>query len=265
MRTKEEIREEYRKKIIEYAQKKDDEYNTRPDGTTRDRSTSVTVTDMCVWTTYCPRQIFYDKTARRPPLPESLMRFQIGNVVHDIPLWDNEDELKNGYEQGFEWDGIKCRMDEIHYKDGIIIDKKTVASLPLKVKPYVERQLNIYKLIAEENSKRPIKINQLFVINIAVVNGKIQVQEVPIWPREQTLDFINKTRNEIIMHVKNGIPPEVTYGSKGWMCDSCQYIDFCKIDKSFVREDFKENKEEKEEINKNENKSQVKISVKKGK
>ena len=64
-------------------------------------------------------------------------------------------------------------MDEIHFKDGIIIDKKTVSALPVKVKPYVERQLNIYKLIAEENKARPIKINQLFAINIAVINGKI--------------------------------------------------------------------------------------------
>lgn len=260
MKTSEEIREEYRNKVTEYAQKKDDEYSTRSDGTKRDRSANVSVTDMCVWTTYCPKQVFYDKTARRPPLPESSMRFQIGNAVHDIPLWDHEDEYKNGYEQGFEWDGIKCRMDEIHYKDGIIIDKKTVSSLPVKVKPYVERQLNVYKLIAEENKRRPTKINQLFAINIAVVNGKIQVQEVPIWSREETIEFINKTRDEIRMHVNQGIPPEIIYGSKGWICDSCQYTDLCKVNKSFIKEELNDVKEVKKEEQK-----QVKVTVKKGK
>ena len=28
-----------------------------------------------------------------------------------------------------------------------------------------------------------------------------QVQEVPIWSREETIEFINKTRDEIRMHV----------------------------------------------------------------
>lgn len=256
MRTAEEIREEYRRKVSEYAQKKEDEYSTRSDGTKRDRSAGVTVTDMCVWTTYCPKQVFYDKTARRPPLPEALMRFQIGHAVHEIPLWQSDDKELDGFEQGFEWDGIKCRMDEINFKDGIIIDKKTVSSLPLKVKPYVERQLNIYKLIAEENSKRPVKINQLFAINIAVINGKIQTQEVPIWTRNETIDFIENTRAEIMRHVREGIPPNVEYGSKGWMCESCQYTDICQNNKPI---------EIKKEEPKNDEVVGIKVSAKKRK
>jgi CRISPR/Cas system-associated exonuclease Cas4 (RecB family) len=90
--------------------------------------------------------------------------------------------------------------------------------------------LNVYKVIAEENKEKPTKINQLFVINIGVMNGAMEVQEVPIWPSKETKLFIENTVKEINNHVENKIPPNVDYKSKGWMCDQCQYTDLCKRD-----------------------------------
>jgi CRISPR/Cas system-associated exonuclease Cas4 (RecB family) len=224
MKTRDDIRNEFIKKVTEYSQKKEDERSLYPDGTKKDKSMSVNVTDICAWSTYCPKQVYYNKTAKRPVLPEALMRFQVGHSVHEFPVWDD------GNEQSFEWEGMRCRMDDIHFKDGIIIDKKTVSSLPRAVKPYVEKQLNIYKIIAEENKERPIKINQLFVINVAVVNGEIQVLDVPIWDRDTTLNFINTIRQEINYHVSNKYVPDILYKSKGWICDNCQYQDICMKD-----------------------------------
>jgi hypothetical protein len=224
MKTTEDIRNEYIKKVTEYSYKKEEESKVNKDGSPRDRSKDIYVTDICGWDIYCPKQVYYNKTAKKPALPEALMRFTIGHTVHEIPLWED------GYEQGFEWEGIKCRMDEIHFKDGIIVDKKTVASIPRQVKPYVERQLNIYKVIAEDNKERPTKINQLFVINVAVINGEIQVQEVPVWAKDKTLNFINTIRQEIDYHVSNKYVPDVLYKSKGWICDGCQYQDMCMKD-----------------------------------
>lgn len=230
MKTEEQIRNEYIKKVTEFSQKQDDKYKAAvlaKGGTMEEKSKSVTVTDICAWDTYCPKKVYFDKTAKRPATPESLIRMTIGNVVHEIPLWNNDDPELDGFEQSFYWNGIRCRMDEIDVIDGIIIDKKTVPALSIKPKEYVTKQLNIYRVIAEDNKERPIKINQLFVINLVVINGKIQVLEVPMWDKEETLKYIERVRSDIKRSVETRTPPDVACGSKGWMCDGCQYVDLC--------------------------------------
>jgi len=228
MKTTEQIREEYIKKVSKFSEAKEAARRVDADGNVRDRSKDLYVTDICAWDSYCSKKIYYDKTSKRPPMPETMMRLTIGNVVHEIPLWD--DEELNGHEQAFTWNGLRCRMDEISFKDGIIVDKKTVASMPRSPKEYVTKQLNVYKVMAEENAERPTKIHQLFAINIGVINGHIEVQEIPIWRPEETKAFIDKTSKEIIYRIENKLPPNVVYKSKGWMCDQCQYTDLCSKD-----------------------------------
>jgi hypothetical protein len=229
MKTEEDIRNEYVKKLTEFAILQAEKHEAGRSG--RDPTKiSVNVTDICAWDTYCPKQTYYNKVVKRPPLPEALIRFTIGNVAHELPLWDNEDPALNGHEQAFNWNGIRCRMDEIDIENGIILDKKTVPALSIKPKDYVVKQLNIYKVIAENNEERPIKINQLFVINLVTVNGKIQVLEVPIWDTQETIKYIERIRKEILESVETRNPPKIECGSKSWMCDSCQYTDLCKRD-----------------------------------
>jgi CRISPR/Cas system-associated exonuclease Cas4 (RecB family) len=226
MKTTQEIKDEYVKKVITFSQAKEAARLVDADGNAKDRSKDIYVTDLAAWDSYCSKKIYYDKVAKRSPPPEAVIRMTIGHVVHEIPLWDLEQD--NGHEQGFTWNGIRCRMDEINFKEGIIVDKKTVPSLPSRPKDYVVKQLNIYKLIAEENAERPTKIHQLFVINMAVINGHINVLEVPIWSKEETKDFIDRTVKELKYHVDNFLPPNVGYNTKGWLCDSCQYTDLCR-------------------------------------
>jgi len=240
MRTTEEIKQEFVKKLIKYALDKEEKSNVGRDGKPRDRSKEISVTDICSWDTYCPRQTYYNKVAKRPPLPEALVRFQVGHSVHEFPLWDEEES--NGNEQSFELDGLRCRMDEINFKEGIIVDKKSVPSLPRSAKPYVTKQLNIYRVIAEDNKERPTKIHQLFVLNISSVNGEIQCLDVPLWTKQETYAFINGITNAIKYHVDNKIAPNAMYGSKGWVCEKCQYADLCMRDKS---QDIEEPEEEK--------------------
>lgn len=230
MRTEEDIREEYIKKLTVFSEEQDEQRKYSSNGELRDKTKTVNVTEICVWDTYCPKQVYYDKTDRRPAKPEALVRFTLGNVAHEIPLWDSKIPEENGHEQAFSWNGLRCRMDEINFKEGIIVDKKTTPALSVKAKPYVTKQLNIYKVIAENNTERPTKINQLFVINLVVVNGKIQVLEVPIWETRETIEFIERVRNEILTSVQNRIVPAVEYGSKAWMCENCQYTDVCARD-----------------------------------
>jgi len=230
MKTTEEIKNEYIKKVVAFSNAKEEARNKEVDanGVLKDRTNDIYVTDICAWDTYCSKKIYYDKTIKKAPPPEAVIRFTIGHVVHEIPLWEGETD--NGHEQAFTWQGIRCRMDEINFKEGIIVDKKTVASLPRSPKDYVVKQLNVYKIIAEENTERPTKINQLFVINMAVINGYIDVQEVPIWRPEDTKQFIERIMKEIRYHVDNKLPPNIMYKSKGWLCDSCQYCSECQKD-----------------------------------
>jgi CRISPR/Cas system-associated exonuclease Cas4 (RecB family) len=228
MKTSEQIKNEYIKKVIEFSEAKEAARRVDADGNVKDRSGDIYATDICAWDSYCAKKIYYDKVSKRPPPPEAVIRFTIGHVVHEIPLWEGEEE--NGHEQAFIWNGLKCRMDEINFKEGIIVDKKTVASIPRVPKDYVIKQLNVYKLIAEENTDRPTKINQLFAINMAVINGFIDVQEIPIWRAEDTKAFIDRMMKEIKYRIENKIPPDVPYKSKGWMCDQCQYTDLCMKD-----------------------------------
>ncbi|MEI6297467.1 MAG: Dna2/Cas4 domain-containing protein [bacterium] len=230
MKTEEQIRQEYVKKVTERSYQQDEARTKGENGEIKDRSKDIYVTDICVWNCYCPKQVYYNKVCKRPALPEALIRFTIGHVVHEIPLWDNEDPKLNGHEQAFTWNGIRCRMDEITFEEGIIVDKKTVASIPRSPKEYVTQQLNIYKIIAEENTERPTKINQLFVINLAVMNGQIQVQSVPIWERSRTMEMIEKTMSDIRSHVETKTPPEKVYDKTNWLCAGCQYTDLCKND-----------------------------------
>ena len=227
MKTPEQIRELYIKKVEEFSYKQDKERSVDSEGKPKDRTNDIYVTDICGWDTYCPKQVYFNKVCKKPALPEALIRFTIGHVVHEIPLWDNEDPKLDGHEQAFNWKGIRCRMDEINFEDGIIIDKKTAASLGNKPKDYVTKQLNIYRVIAEDNEERPTKINQLFVINLAVLNGKIQVLEVPMWDKEDTIAYIDRIKNEIETHVKSKTAPYVPCGSKGWICEGCQYKEEC--------------------------------------
>lgn len=226
MKTAEEIKNEYVDKIKKYAKDEDDKKNVDKDGNPRDRGKTINVTDICSWDTYCPRQVYYNKVVCRPNLPSTLMRFRIGHLVHEIPLWDEKEN--NGHEQAFTWKGIKCRMDEINFEDGIIVDKKTSPSLPSRPKDYVVKQLNIYKIIAEENEERPTKVKQLFVINICVVNGKVQALEVPIWPPDITKEFVERVVKNIKYHIENNIAPAASYDGTSWLCEGCQYTDMCK-------------------------------------
>jgi CRISPR/Cas system-associated exonuclease Cas4 (RecB family) len=228
MKTTQEIKDEYVKKVIAFSEAQEAKRKVDADGNAKDRSKDIYVTDIAAWDSYCSKKIYYDKVEKRAPPPEAVIRMTIGHVVHEIPLWDGEDD--NGHEQAFTWNGIRCRMDEINFKEGIIVDKKTVASLPRSPKDYVIKQLNLYKIIAEENEERPTKINQLFVVNMGVINGYIEVLEVPIWTKEETKQFADKVMKEIRHHVENHIPPNVPYNSKGWLCDSCQYTDLCVKD-----------------------------------
>jgi len=230
MKTEDDIRNEYIKKLEEYSTKREIAANTNPDGSIRDRSKDIYVTDICVWDTYCPKQVFYSKTNKRHPTPEGQMRFTIGEVVHEIPLWYDEDPLKNGHEVRFQWNGLSSRFDEINFEDGIIIDKKTVASLPRKPKEYVTKQLNIYRVMAEDNDERPTKIKQLFALNISVTNGAIQAMEIPMWSKQETYEFIERVRGEMLYHLDNKLIPNVACFSKGWICDNCQYTDLCMRD-----------------------------------
>jgi hypothetical protein len=67
---------------------------------------------------------------------------------------------------------------------------------------------------------------------MAVINGYIDVQEVPIWDKEEAKQFIERIAKDIRYHVEGHIPPTIQYGSKGWLCDSCQYTDLCSRDAS---------------------------------
>jgi CRISPR/Cas system-associated exonuclease Cas4 (RecB family) len=230
MKTTEQVKEEYIQSVYKFTEAQEEKSKTRSDGQLRDRAKDISVTDMCVWDTFCAKQVYYDKTARRQPTPQAQIRFTIGHVVHEIPMWKTDDEATNGHEIGFEWDGIRCRMDEFDIENGIIVDKKTVAALPRGPKDYVTKQLNIYRLIAEENEKRPIKVNQLMVLNLCVVNGEIQCLEVPMWTKDEAREFVRRVRDEIRYYVDNKIPPEIEYKSKGWICDNCQYADLCQKD-----------------------------------
>jgi CRISPR/Cas system-associated exonuclease Cas4 (RecB family) len=230
MKTTEEVRQEYIACLYKYSAEHEEKSKYRSDGQLRDRANDISVTDICVWDTLCPKQVYYDKTNRRQPMPSAQIIFTIGHIVHEIPLWKTDDEETNGHEIGFEWDGMRCRMDEVDIKNGIILDKKTVSSMPRGPKDYVTKQLNIYKLIAEENPKRKIPIHQLMVLNLSKMNGEIQCLDVPIWEREKTIELIDRVRGEIRYHVDNKIVPSIEYMSKGWVCDNCQYTDLCKKD-----------------------------------
>lgn len=183
------------------------------------REPSVNITDICVYTCMCPRQVYYNKVAKRQPLERSLIRFNIGNYIHDIPI------NKEGYEVPFEYEGIRCRMDDIDVNNGWIADKKTVSSFPLKAKDYPTKQLNMYKVIAEENKEKSFKVNNLFVVNINIINGEVQVLDVPIWTAEETKKFMFDTREIIRSNIKNKLLPT---SKSGWWCDSCQYTDLCE-------------------------------------
>jgi len=235
MKTTEQIKNEYIKKVEEFSYKQEKDRSVDENGVLKDRTNDIYVTDICGWDTYCPKQVYYNKVCKRPALPEALIRFTIGHVVHEIPLWKNDDPALDGHEQAFNWNGIRCRMDEINFEEGIIIDKKTAASLGAKPKDYVTRQLNIYRVIAEDNVERPTKIHQLFVINLAVMNGKIQVLEVPMWDKNETIAYIERIRKDIKYHVDNKMPPMIPCGSKGWLCEGCCYREHeCSQDSSGV-------------------------------
>lgn len=229
MKTAEDILEEYAKKVTEFSDAQMRKRNFDKDGNPIDRSNDIYVTDICSWDIYCPKKVYYDKINRRSPSPKSILRMTFGNVVHEIPLWDHPDPEKNGHEKGFEWNGIRCRMDEIDIENGIIIDKKTVEAKKIRATDYVTSQLNIYKVIAENNKVCPIKVNQLFVLNI-ITNGRTQCFEVPIWEERETMEYIDAVMGEIRAAVKNRKSPNIPYKSKGYLCDDCQYTDLCEKD-----------------------------------
>ncbi len=186
----------------------------------RDRTKSVSITDICVFTCMCPRMTYYSKVVGRPLSPETLLRMNMGHEVHEIPI--NPD----GYEVSFEYDGINCRMDDIDMINGWIADKKTTSSKYNTVKEYPEKQLNMYRVIAEDNTKIPFKVKNLFVVNINSSSGKVSVLDVPIWNKELTIDFMNSVRATILEHTANRILPK---GKSGWWCESCQYTDLCEV------------------------------------
>lgn len=186
----------------------------------RDRTKSVSITDICVFTCMCPRMTYYGKVVGRPLSPETLLRMNMGHEVHEIPI--NPD----GYEVAFEYDGINCRMDDIDPINGWIADKKTTASKYNTVKEYPEKQLNMYRVVAEDNTQMPFKVKNLFVVNINSTTGKVAVLDVPIWDKQVTIDFMNSTRTIILEHTTNRKLPN----AKGsWWCDQCQYTDLCEV------------------------------------
>lgn len=189
----------------------------------RDRTKSVSITDICVFTCMCPRMTYYGKVVGRPLSPETLLRMNMGHEVHEIPI--NPD----GYEVAFEYEGIKCRMDDIDTVNGWIADKKTTSSKYNTVKEYPEKQLNMYRVIAEDNKTMPFKVNNLFVVNINSTTGKVVVLDVPIWDKSITIDFINGSRAMILDHTMNRKLPSA---KPGWWCDSCQYMDLCEVNLS---------------------------------
>jgi CRISPR/Cas system-associated exonuclease Cas4 (RecB family) len=225
-----ELLEEYKEQLRKKAEKSNEDYikaasdRRAQNPEVQSGKTKLSVTDLCAWSTYCPKKVYYDKTAKRVPTPESLMRLTLGNIAHEMPLWEEGNEIK------FVWDDFTCRMDEIDTKRGIIVDKKTVSSLPGSPREYVTKQLNVYKVIAENNDEKPFKVKQLFALNICVINGDMSTQEIPIWPESKTMDFIKSVSSEIRYHVDNKIAPNILYGSKKWLCSSCQYCDLCRND-----------------------------------
>lgn len=224
MKTCEEVLREYDIETNKFTEEGDTKAHTNKDGSYRDREKETSVTDLCVMCAYCKKNVYYNKVCKRPIRPSSQRRMLMGTIVHEIPLW------KDGHELGFTFENLRCRMDEIHIADGIIIDKKTSLHLPKVPNIYVTAQLNMYKVIAEENKERPIKINKLMVLTICVMDGKTNCLEVPIWPVEKAKKFMKDSYDELWTNVNNKTPPKIEYGSAGWFCDACQYDDLCKLD-----------------------------------
>jgi CRISPR/Cas system-associated exonuclease Cas4 (RecB family) len=185
----------------------------------RDKDDDVSITDICVWHCLCPRSVYYNKVVGWPATPRSLLRFDVGNAVHEYAI--NED----GNEIAFEYKGFRCRMDDLNMEEGWIADKKSVNFLPRGAKKYPTIQLNAYKVIAEENETQPFKVNQLFVMYICVVDGSTACYEVDIWEPETTKNLMFSTREEILNHVRTRtLPPD----PKGWWCEGCQYTELCQ-------------------------------------
>ena len=222
MKTCEDVLREYDIETNKFTEEGDTKAHTNKDGSYRDREKETSVTDLCVMEAYCEKNVYYNKICKRPIRPSSQRRMLMGTIVHEIPLWID------GHELGFTYEGLRCRMDEIHINEGIIIDKKTALHLPTIPNKYVTAQLNMYKVIAEENKERPIKINKLMVLTICVIDGKTNCLEVPIWPVEKTKKFMKEKYDRLWTNVNNKTPPNIQYGSAGWFCDSCQYVQECK-------------------------------------
>lgn len=232
--------------------------NSKPRHTERrilDQESDIYVTDLCVYSTYCPRSTFYNKVVQRPITEEAKLRFTAGHYVHDIPINSEENEVP------FHYKGFNCRMDDISSKKGWIADKKTVSSLPIGAKEYVTKQLNVYRVIAEENETKPFKVNNLYVLSIDINSGETSCHEAPMWTKEEAKKFMFETRAEILQKIRNRELPDLR---TGWWCKSCQYKDLCKINaiedvadknkpvkektKQTLIEEFKENKEDKNNI-----------------
>lgn len=183
------------------------------------RPHSVNITDICVYKTMCPRLLFYNKIVKRPIPYQTKIRFSIGNLLHDTPI--NE----SGNEISFNYEGIRCRMDDLDMEEGWIADKKTVAFMPIKVKEYPEVQLNLYRVIAEENNERPFKVNQLFVLNINTTSCDVKALEVPMWEKEKAKQYLFDAREEILTALNTlNLPCK----KKSWWCETCPYTDLCE-------------------------------------
>jgi CRISPR/Cas system-associated exonuclease Cas4 (RecB family) len=181
------------------------------------------VTSLCY---DCLRKAYYSITYPDVIIdPEGAIRTWIGKKLHETSILGGEMEVELMYPKE---NGVVGRIDE--YKDGVLIDKKTVRHTPREPYPHHVTQLEYYRLLCERNGK-PVK--KMAIVYINVDTGEVAVFPVPF---RRSLEEVEKELMEkyriVTEAVKMGIlPPRKmrTWEPKEHrlVCSYCQYYGIC--------------------------------------
>ena len=199
----------------------------KPDNDTHeDEESSRMKISVTALTSECPRQIYYGLKLRKMPLADvySSVYMWIGKKLHELTVLGDDAEA----ELRLEYMNIVGRVDE--YKDGILLEKKTVRSTPKA--PYIHhlRQVEYYTILLERNNK---PVHRAFIMYINVSNSDIKIFDVTPMLRPLNLierEMIEKAEMVAKMFSLNELPPRkmVTLpDSDTLICKFCPFFSLC--------------------------------------
>jgi CRISPR/Cas system-associated exonuclease Cas4 (RecB family) len=161
----------------------------------------------------CMRKVYYQMIRKDQYFDlKTMITFWMGRAVHNTPIL-KESEIP------LSWKGIVGTADE--YEDGVILEKKTCAKIPMNPNQHHVKQTEYYAFMLNE-SKKPVK--QAFVVYIDLANKEIQPFEVRLRDMDEIRVEMLRKKEQIEYAIRNNVLPE---RSIGWLCSYCNFSQLC--------------------------------------